>query len=73
MTDWKDWPSALFNEVLDLVKAESELNGVERKNSELRTISGEPAQFPPSPSTVKPVESTDGGVIETVPSTIGIV
>jgi hypothetical protein len=73
VTDWKDWPSALFNEVLDLVKSESELNGVERKNSELRTISGEPAQLPPSPSTVKPVESTDGGAIEIVPSTIGIV
>jgi hypothetical protein len=38
--DWKDWPSALFEEVIVAIKAESELNGTERKNSELPTTSG---------------------------------
>jgi hypothetical protein len=42
LEDWQDWPSALFNEVLEAVKSESELNGAERKNSESPTTSGEP-------------------------------
>ena len=41
--DWKDWPSALFNEVLDAVKNETELNGVQRKDPESPTTSGAPA------------------------------
>lgn len=39
--DWKDWPSALFEEVIRAIKAESELNGTERKNSLLPTTSGQ--------------------------------
>ena len=42
--DWKDWPSALFNEVLEAIKAETELNGAQRKNSPSPTTSGAPEQ-----------------------------
>ena len=38
--DWKDWPSALTEEVLEAVNGESELNGTERKNSPSPTTSG---------------------------------
>lgn len=38
--DWRDWPSALFDEVLKAIKFEAELNGEERKNLESPTTSG---------------------------------
>ena len=66
--DWKDWPSALFSEVLNLVKSEAELNGSERKNFESPTTSGEPEGGTQKSSSVNTAENTGGGEIETVVS-----
>ena len=68
LEDWADWPSALFDEVLTLVKSEAELNGSERKNSESATTSGAQADSSQSPSTAPSARSADGGGIETVAS-----
>jgi hypothetical protein len=68
LEDWADWPSSLFDEVLNLVKQEAELNGNERKNSESATISGAPADLKANPSTAPNAKSADGGGIETVVS-----
>lgn len=67
--DWKDWPSALFDEVVQAVKEESSLNGIERKNSPSPTTSGEPGQPPATPSTVSSASGGDGGGTETADST----
>ena len=66
--DMLDWPSALFNEVLEAVKAEAELQGNERKNSKLASISGSPAQSIPTLSTAPSAEKEVGGETVTVPS-----
>lgn len=67
--DYLEWPSALFNEVLEAVKGESELSTAERKNSLSDTISGEQAGGNPTPSTVRPAEERGSGEVGTVPST----
>ncbi len=67
--DWQDWPSVLFDEALTVVKAEAELNGAERKNFALPTISGEQVVSSPQSSTAEIAEKRDGGAIETVLST----
>lgn len=64
LTEWDQWPSALFDEVLTLVKDEAELNGSERKNSESATISGAPEASNQKPLTVVSAKSADGGGIE---------
>jgi hypothetical protein len=66
--DWKEWPSALFDEVLTAVKGEAELNGSDRKNSELPTTSGAQADSSQSPLTVVSAEKEVGGESETVTS-----
>ena len=71
--DWPEWPSSLFREVVDEVKSEAELNGAERKNSELRTISGEPVGSIQKPLTAVPAKSGDGGAVGTADSTLPIV
>lgn len=71
--DWADWPSALFDEVLTLVKSEAELNGSERKNLQSATISGAPEALKVSPSTVQSAGSEAGGESETAASTLRIV
>lgn len=63
--DWEEWPSALVNEVVEAVKAESELNGTERKNSELPTTSGEVAGQTHKLSIVPSAGGRDSGAIET--------
>ena len=77
--DWADWPSALFNEALEKIKSESELGGLERKNSELPTTSGELGAPSPIPSTAPsanekvigeaPAEPADGIALATSPTT----
>lgn len=71
--DWADWPSALFDEVLTLVKSEAELNGSERKNLESLTTSGAPADSKVSPSTAQSAGREAGGESETAASTLRIV
>lgn len=66
--DWEDWPSALFDEVLTTVKSEAELNGAERKNSELLTTSGELEALIQRASTAPPAGDAAGGEIRTVGS-----
>lgn len=66
VVDWADWPSALYTEAIAAVKAEAELNGEERKNSELLTISGEPGDGKQNPSTVASVSDADSGAAGTV-------
>lgn len=63
--DWKEWPSALFDEVLTAVKGEAELNGAERKNFESATTSGAQADSSQSPLTVVSAEKEGGGESET--------
>lgn len=69
---WKEWPSFFFDEVLQAVRDESELNGNERKNSESRTISGVAADSTQKSSTASSASEKDGGAIEIVPSTSSI-
>jgi hypothetical protein len=64
--DWKDFPSALFDEVIDAIKSESELNGAERKNSPSPTISGAPADMSQKSSIVDGVSEGDTGNKEIV-------
>jgi hypothetical protein len=71
--DWKRWPSALFNEVLQAVKEESELEGGERKNSSLATTSGEPGAGSQKLSTVPSATKRDSGKIEIAELTTPIV
>jgi hypothetical protein len=59
--DWKEWPSALFDEILRAVKSEAELNGTERKNLPSPTTSGEPAGLSPSLSIVPSVDGKASG------------
>lgn len=68
VSDWKDWPSALFNELVSEVKEEAELNGAERKNFESPTTSGALAVVSQSPSTAANAGSAGGGESETVAS-----
>ena len=64
--DWADWPSSLFDEILTLVKSEAELNGSDRKNSELPTTSGELGALDQNPSTAPSAKEEVGGASETV-------
>ena len=73
LEDWADWPSALFDEVLTLVKSEAELNGSERKNLEFATTSGAPEALKVSPSTAQSAGSEAGGESEIAASTLRIV
>jgi hypothetical protein len=66
--DWKDWPSALFDEVLGFVQEEAQLNGSERKNSELPSTSKEPEAQTQSLSIVESAKNADSGEIETAVS-----
>ena len=66
--DWKEWPSALFDEVLTAVKGEAELNGALRKNFESATTSGAQADSSQSPLTVVSAEKEVGGESETATS-----
>lgn len=63
--DWKEWPSALFDEVLTAVKGEAELNGAERKNSESPTTSGALVDLTPKDSTADSAGNEGGGESET--------
>ena len=64
--DWKEWPSALFDEVLTAVKGEAELNGMQRKNLESATTSGALADLTPKDSTADSAGNEGGGESETV-------
>ena len=68
--DWKEWPSALFDEVLKAVKDEAELNGSERKNLELPTIFGAPEGSTLGDLTANSAKSEDGGENETAVFTL---
>lgn len=67
--EWKEWPSALTNEVVEAVKAEAELNGTERKNFESHTTSGELVVLTPKSSTATSAEEKDSGETKTAAST----
>lgn len=58
---WKEWPSALVNEVVQAIKAEAELNGQERKNSGSPTTSGGQEELSPKSSTAQPASGEDTG------------
>ena len=64
--DWKEWPSALFDEVLTAVKGEAELNGMQRKNLESATTSGALVGLAPKDSTADSAGNEGGGESETV-------
>ena len=64
--DWKEWPSALFDEVLTAVKGEAELNGMQRKNLESATTSGALVDLTPKDSTADSAGNEGGGESETV-------
>ena len=64
--DWKEWPSALFDEVLTAVKGEAELNGMQRKNLESATTSGALVDLIPKDSTADSAGNEGGGESETV-------
>ncbi len=64
--EWRDWPSALVAEVVAAVKAESELNGAERKNSELPTTSGALVGGNQKPTTVEHAEKEASGALAIV-------
>ncbi len=59
--DWREWPSALFDEVVTAVKGEAELQGSERKNFELRTTSGGQVDTNPNPLIAKSASAEDSG------------
>ncbi len=69
--DWKNWPSALFDEILTAIKSEAELNGAERKNFVSPITSGGPADGSQSPSSAGSASEGDSGTgtKETAPST----
>lgn len=71
--DMDSWPSELFSEILAAVKSEAELNGAERKNSELPTTSGKQEGGSQSRLTAEAAEKQDGGEGETAESTLTIV
>lgn len=70
VSDFKDWPSELYAEVLAIVRAEAELNGAERKNSESPTTSGAQEGGNLKLSIVGNAEKEDTGDKETVESTL---
>lgn len=72
LDDWQSWPSALFHEVLEVIKSEAELNGSERKNSKSPTISGEPEGGSQSSSTVESADEKVTGEIGTVGRSIQV-
>lgn len=67
--DWKDWPSALFQEVIEAVKAESELGGAAKKNSSSDIISTELEQSTQKLSTVLLANGKVSGETEIVNDT----
>ena len=67
--EWENWPSAFFDEVLNAVKGEAELNGVGRKNSSSPTMPGEQGSSSPSLSIVESAKKEAGGETETADST----
>jgi hypothetical protein len=67
VSEWTDWPSALFDEVLTKVREETELKGAQIKNSQLRTGFGEAGQAPPKSLTAESVERKDSGETATAP------
>ena len=67
--DWENWPSALFTEVIDAVKAEAELNGIERKNLSSPTTFGAQGALSQKPSTAEAADEKVGGATGTVGST----
>jgi len=66
--DWKDWPSGLIHEAVAAVQEESQLDGLERKNSELPTTSGELVGGVPSNSNAPSAKEKAGGSPATVVS-----
>jgi len=66
--DYLDWPSALYNEVVEAVKAEAELDGRARKNSSSPITSGAREDSGRNLSIVEPAKSADGGATETARS-----
>jgi hypothetical protein len=68
--DWADWPSDIFSEALDSVKAEAQMSSGERKNSESPTTSGEQVDGNPKLSIATNAASMDSGEIETAGFTI---
>lgn|SRR5690242_4218416 len=70
--DWKEFPSALFDEMIRAIREESELNGLERKNSESPTTSGDLEPPSQSPSTAPPVDGKGSGETEIAVSTIPV-
>lgn len=70
--DLDSWPSELYAEVLEAVKSEAELNGAERKNSELPTTSGKQEGGNQSLSIVEAAGKPAGGDSETAESTLTI-
>lgn len=64
IAEMSEWPSVFFKEVMDAVKAEAELNGSERKNSESPTTSGEVAGQSQKLTIVEPAKEKDSGETE---------
>jgi len=69
VADWKEWPSALFDEVLTAIRSEAELKGEERKNFELRSTSIKPGGLTPNPSTADSAGGEGSGEIAIAGST----
>ncbi len=70
ITDWEQWPSALVDELVEAVKKEAELNGMERKNFESLSTSGEQEQLTPNSLTAESASAVDIGEDETVGNTL---
>ena len=61
VADWQEFPSVLVEELVTAVRAESDLNGGEVKNSQSASPSGGATQPNPQLSIVQPVEKRDSG------------
>lgn len=61
--NYREWPSALFDEVLNMIAIEIGLNGAEEKNSESPTTSGAPVGGTPT-STSAPSVNDERGIAQ---------
>lgn len=67
--EWREFPSILFAEIVEAVKAEADLSGAERKNSELPTTSGEQVGMIQNSTTAETAKSEGSGIAEIAENT----
>lgn len=67
--EWEEWPSGLVHEAVTAIRAEAELEGLERKNLPSPTTSGEQGAGSQSNLTVFPVNEKVGGEAEIAANT----